>query len=186
MGNVRTIDFHGDQLLGFDDEAGAFVALKPLVENMGLAWSGQFERLRRDPILSEGIRVIRIPSARGDQDTVCLPVDLIHGFLFRIDAGRVKKPEIREKVLTYQRECYRVLARAFARSPSEVGQETRSTSADSVSMDRALKAVSEARQTHGTGAARQLWFKLGLPVVPAMLTGQDQGDLFGSDEGRRH
>lgn len=30
--------------------------------------------------------------------------------------------------------------------------------------------VSEARQTHGTNAARELWAYLGLPIVPAMMS----------------
>jgi len=43
---------------------------------------------------------------------VCLPLDYISGFLFGLNADRVK-PELRERVLRYQRECYKVLAEAF-------------------------------------------------------------------------
>jgi hypothetical protein len=43
---------------------------------------------------------------------VCLPLDYIAGFLFGVNADRVK-PELRERVILYQRECYRVLADAF-------------------------------------------------------------------------
>ena len=38
----------------------------------------------------------------------CLSLEMINGWLFGIDASRVK-PEIRETVLAYQRECYAVL-----------------------------------------------------------------------------
>jgi hypothetical protein len=38
--------------------------------------------------------------------------------------------------------------------------------------------VTEARHTFGIPAAAQLWIKLGLPTVPAMLHDPAQGDLF--------
>jgi hypothetical protein len=43
---------------------------------------------------------------------ICLPLDHLNGWLFGINAERVK-PEVRDKVLRYQRDCYRVLADAF-------------------------------------------------------------------------
>ncbi len=41
-----------------------------------------------------------------------------------------------------------------------------------------LRMVREARQTFGMRAAGQLWFGLGLPIVPAMRTPPPQRDLF--------
>ena len=43
---------------------------------------------------------------------LCLPLDLIPGWLFGIPVGRVKE-EIRPKLLRYQRECFRALWDAF-------------------------------------------------------------------------
>lgn len=42
------------------------------------------------------------------REMLCLPLDYLNGWLFGVDARRVK-PEIRERLLQYQRECYRVL-----------------------------------------------------------------------------
>ena len=50
----------------------------------------------------------------GDQEAVCLKLDLINGWLFTIDTSRIKDDTVRQKVLTYQRECYRVLHDHFA------------------------------------------------------------------------
>jgi hypothetical protein len=41
-----------------------------------------------------------------------------------------------------------------------------------------VRLVSEARQTFGIRAAGQLWLKLHLPLVPAMLETKSQPDLF--------
>lgn len=43
-----------------------------------------------------------------------------------------------------------------------------------------VKMVSEARHTFSPKAASQLWFKLNLPRVPAMLDPAAQRDLFDS------
>jgi hypothetical protein len=44
-----------------------------------------------------------------------------------------------------------------------------------------VRLVSEARQTFNTEAASQLWLKLNLPLVPAMLNRLKQRDLFERD-----
>ena len=180
MSNIVTLDFHGDRLLGFQDGSGAFIALRPVVEGMGLNWSGQLQRVRRDPILSEGVCVMHTPSDGGPQESVCLPLDLFHGFLFRIDATRVDAA-VREKVITYQRECYAVLAGAFGQAPRPA--EIVQAATESLPLDVARKMVAEARQSFDRQAARELWFRLGLPTVPAMRAAQAQPALFTYREG---
>lgn len=48
------------------------------------------------------------PSDGGDQETLALDVELIQGWLFMLDTNRVK-PELRDTLLTYQRECFKAL-----------------------------------------------------------------------------
>jgi hypothetical protein len=43
---------------------------------------------------------------------LCLPLKYLDGWLFGVNANRVK-PELRGRVIQYQRECYDILARAF-------------------------------------------------------------------------
>jgi hypothetical protein len=173
---VLKADFHGTTLYGSRIGNVVFVALKPIVEAMGIAWHGQLERIKRDPILREGIRVTRIPSERGgSQQAVGLRLDLIHGWLLTISANRIKDGAIRAKVMLFQRECYQVLWRHFSGSPAVVlpspSQESRS-----------IRLIHEARLTYGTRAAAQLWKLRGLPEVPAMEGALAQGDLFDKDD----
>lgn len=68
--------------------------MRPIIDNLGMSWSGQFERLQRDPILSEatrGVRVTRTPEEGGAQEMISLPLKFIPGFLFGINANRVKE-----------------------------------------------------------------------------------------------
>lgn len=113
----RTIDFYEDEILAalieVDGRPEVFIPIRPICEYLGLAWNGQFERLKRDPVLSEAIRSVRVTrTERGEREVLALPVDYLNGWLFGVNPTRVK-PELRDKVIRYQRECYRALARAF-------------------------------------------------------------------------
>ena len=99
-------------------------------------------------------------------------------WLFTVDASRITDEATRAKVITYQRECYRVLAGAFAKPPPRAKPEPSTLTADPMTQGEARKLVTEARQLFGDLAGRQLWFKLGLPVVPAMYGGPAQLSLF--------
>ncbi len=107
------VPFHGDTLLILEDHFGdRFVALRPIVDALGLDWSSQHKRIKRDGVLSEGVCVMQTPSEGGDQDAVALPFNLFHGWLFTLQVSRTK-PEIQEKLLAYQLECFDVLHSYF-------------------------------------------------------------------------
>src|SRR5579859_257939 len=117
----QSVDFYGDEiitaLVDVEGRAVMYVPIQPICKYLGLAWSGQFERIQRDPVLAGEAQLIRVTrgysgSGRGRPDNVCLPVEFLHGWLFGISASRVK-PELRDKVITYQRDCYRVLWESF-------------------------------------------------------------------------
>lgn len=65
---------------------GVYVALKPICDSLGLAWASQFQRVKDDPVLSEGITTIVIPSPGGAQETTCLKLELVNGWLFKVDS----------------------------------------------------------------------------------------------------
>ncbi len=107
---IRRITFRGQSIDTVIVDSELCVALNPIVEGMGLSWAGQLERIKRDTVLAEAIRVTRMPSVGGSQDASALPLKMLTGFLFGIDESRVKD-ELREGVLAYKRECYDALAK---------------------------------------------------------------------------
>lgn len=170
---AMTANFHGTVLFGVRVGEHVFVALKPIVEAMGLNWPGQEQRVKREPVLSEGICLIHIPSAGGLQQTLGLRLDLIPGWLFTISTLRVRE-SIRDKINLYKRECYKVLARHFLAMSPETEDDRRKIEAH-------MRSISnEIRLTWGTRAAQQYWEHSGLPMTPAMYDAQRQGDLFDS------
>jgi hypothetical protein len=116
----KTVLFYEDELTAVlvekEGRAEIYVPLRPIAEQLGLNWSGQYLRIRRDPILSEstrGVFVTQTPGrGGGTQEMMALPLKFIPGWLFGVNVNRVRE-DLREKILRYQRECYDVLAEAF-------------------------------------------------------------------------
>ncbi len=121
------MDFYGDQIhaaLATDEEI--YVPIRPICEALGLTWPGQWERIKGDPVLGDAVRSVQVSlTERGVRAALCLPLKFIPGWLFGIQTRRVK-PELRDRILRYQRECYDVLWNAFkgdilpAAPPAEV------------------------------------------------------------------
>jgi hypothetical protein len=168
MGQIITVDFRNDTLFAVERDDGVFVAVKPICESIGIEWRKQQERIKRDPILAEGITMVGIPSPGGVQETTCLRLDLMNGWLFTIDESRVKDEEVRQKVLSYKRECYRVLADHFlgkVRSPSLSDKPV----FPEWPMDemRTKRGVADAyRLIYGSMAAQWIMPQLGFPIPP--------------------
>ena len=131
----RLIVFHDDEItiVLVEDPDGTrqwYVAVRPICKYLGLSWSGQFERIDRDPVLQEVARKIRVrrTAQGGNPEMFCLPLDYLNGWLFGVSANRVKEA-LREKLIRYQRDCYRVLARAFQSEELVTDQESSSVTA---------------------------------------------------------
>lgn len=114
----KQVIFYEDELTAVlireEEREEIFVPVRPIVEYLGLAWSGQYERIQRDTILTEAMRFVRVTRTNlgGNPNMVALPLKFIPGFLFGITVNRVRE-ELRERILRYQRECYDVLWEAF-------------------------------------------------------------------------
>lgn len=111
------IQFHDQTLTAALVEGVPHIAMKPLCENIGLQWEGQHQRIKRHPVLSQVMCMTHITSTGQDGKTynvemLMLPLDYLNGWLFGVDASRVKA-EIKPRLLDYQRECFKVLANHF-------------------------------------------------------------------------
>ncbi|MFO7683591.1 MAG: phage antirepressor N-terminal domain-containing protein [Chloroflexota bacterium] len=99
-------------------EREVYVSIRQMCELLGVSYQGQIRRINDDPVLSKQVKGVNItftPSSSrggGAQETNCLPLDYLNGWLFGINAKRVKE-EVRERLILYQERCYKVLAEAF-------------------------------------------------------------------------
>ncbi|MDQ4079007.1 MAG: hypothetical protein M3220_22540 [Chloroflexota bacterium] len=117
----RTVEFHGDELVAVRAEDGTiWIPIRRVCEALGVTYQGQLERVRRDPVLSDALGSVSVTLTDGrTYEMNCLPLKFVRGWLFGINANRVKE-EIREKLIQYQREVIEIIDRAFGRNMPEV------------------------------------------------------------------
>lgn len=139
----RQVVFYEDEITAVivdsDGQREVYVPIRPICDYLGVGWTGQYERLQRDAVLFDVTATVRVTRTEGNREVaremLCLSLDYLNGWLFGINANRVK-PEVRDKVLRYQRGCYRVLAEAFrdgrltVNSDGETDFETQLKTAD--------------------------------------------------------
>ena len=105
----QTVGFHNQSLVTLQKDGIAYVAMKPICENIGLDWEAQRQRISRDEVLNSVACMIK---ATGTDSKIykmlCLPLQYLNGWLFGVDTNRVKA-EIKDKLITYKKECYQAL-----------------------------------------------------------------------------
>ena len=107
--STQTISFNHQSLVTFEQNGTHYTAMKPICENIGLDWKSQYSRMKRDDVLNSTMVIITIVAEDGKKrEMICLPIEYINGWLFGIDINRCK-PEIRDTLIKYKKECYQAL-----------------------------------------------------------------------------
>lgn len=89
------------------------VAVRPICDALGIDFSAQLQRLKRDEILSSVVVMVTTTGADGKQyEMATIPYKFSFGWLFTIDNSKVK-PEAKEALIKYQLECYNALYEHF-------------------------------------------------------------------------
>lgn len=123
MNELTTVDFHGAKLVAVKGATPAetLVAMKPVVEGMGLTWQVQHRKLMAHPVLSKGITEMVMPSPGGEQRMVALPLSRLNFWMATIHTNKIEDADLRAKVIEYQEECADVLfAHFFAKAGGEL------------------------------------------------------------------
>ena len=109
----KTIDFYDDEIIAVRIQDGTvLIPIRQICSNLDLSLSGQRERIKRDAVLSKYATSVRVTRTQQARSMLCLPLKYIPGWLFGINANRVKS-EVRQNLIRYQEECYDVLSSAF-------------------------------------------------------------------------
>jgi len=109
----KLVKFYGDEVIAVRAADGVvYVPIRPVCDNLGITLAGQRERINRDPVLAEAVSSVSVTLTQQAREMLCLPLKYIPGWLFGVNVNRVK-PELRDNVIRYQKECYDVLSEAF-------------------------------------------------------------------------
>lgn len=125
---IHHISFHSHDIQSWKDERTetAYAVLRPIVEAIGLDWSAQLQRLKRDELYRDALSVVVTTTLRGEQEVVGLDIKMLPIFLATINRQRVKD-QSRPTLLVFQKECAQALADYWQRG---VAVNPRSTGGD--------------------------------------------------------
>ena len=108
MKSIQT-KFLGLDITVINHEDKPYVPMKQIAENIGLDWKAQYRRISDNEVLSSTMVIMTTVAEDGKKrEMVCLPLHYLNGWLFGIKPSKVK-PEIKTKLIEYQKECYEVL-----------------------------------------------------------------------------
>ena len=109
------IHFYGDSLTGvMANDNQLYIPLNQMCDSLGLNLDGQSQRIRRSGALKDGLTPLRVTAADGKKyKTICLRVELVPGWLAGISISRMKEASLREKLLAYQSDLFRVAWAVF-------------------------------------------------------------------------
>jgi P22_AR N-terminal domain len=71
----KKIAFYDDEivttLVSYNGQSQMYVPLRPICEHLGLSWTGQRERIHRDPVLEEEAKFVRLTRPVKNKGSIC-------------------------------------------------------------------------------------------------------------------
>lgn len=119
MNKALRIKFCGNDITVIAVCDGYLVALKPIARALGLHWGQQTVNLKKDPVLSKFLVMHGCPTAGGIRRALCLPLDFLNDWLFKIRIERYKD-ERRELIVHYRMKCYQALTTHLYQADEEL------------------------------------------------------------------
>ncbi|EPR7379776.1 phage antirepressor N-terminal domain-containing protein [Escherichia coli] len=106
--NTSYVPLNGQQIITAMAAGVAYVAMKPIVENLGMSWGTQQQKLMKQLDKFKCIHMNMVAADGKLRKLLCLPLKKLNGWLFSINPEKVRA-DIRDKLIQYQEECFSVL-----------------------------------------------------------------------------
>lgn len=136
--NLQLVPFaHGD-ILAMRDGDKVQIIMPAVVENIGLDWESQRQRIERHPLMAETTCVMQVVTSTGAKPTTVMTLEGFHTFLVTLHPDRITDTEVRERVLAYQRRAFRAVFEHF-HGPMRISSGKRPTITDLIRTSNALK-----------------------------------------------
>ena len=106
--NTSYVPFNGQQILTAVAAGVTYVAMRQIVENIGIDWTGQSVKLRKMKDKFNCRDISKVAADGKLRKLLCIPLKKLNGWLFSINPEKVRA-DIRDKLIQYQEECFTVL-----------------------------------------------------------------------------
>ena len=106
---VKFLEFRGKNLVYLCENSTYWIAVKPVCEALNIDYLRQYKNLREDVLLRPSLSILTmmIPGDKQPRKYVCLPEEMIYGWIFSI------RRDNNEALQEYKIECYHVLYNHF-------------------------------------------------------------------------
>lgn len=114
---VEIEEIEGDvELVGaISTDDTVYIPLRQFCDHLSIDWSAQYRRTNRHGFYSDHVATVSMEAADGRmRDQLCLPLDLIHGWLLGIDPNRVGNLKTAQKLKLFQTVAHKFLYAAFS------------------------------------------------------------------------
>lgn len=116
--NTSYVPFNGQQIITAMAAGVVYVAMKPIVENLGMSWGTQQQKLMKQLDKFNCIHMNMVAADGKLRKLLCLPLKKLNGWLFSINPEKVRA-DIRDKLIKYQEECFTVLYDYWTKGKAE-------------------------------------------------------------------
>ena len=107
MNKSLYIPFEVENLIIVENDGKHYIAMRPVVETMGLGWACQAKKIQKN-FRKYGCKRIATQTNSGIQEMLYIPLEKFHGWLFGVNSAKVRV-DLRETVKRYQEEGFKVL-----------------------------------------------------------------------------
>ena len=108
MNSTYLVPFCHSELTLIDCNGEPYVAMKPIVDGMGLDWASQFRKLNNKFKACIVKMTIQLPNDTQAREVVLMALKKLPAWLYSIEPNKVKA-ELRAIIVRYQEECDEVL-----------------------------------------------------------------------------
>lgn len=97
------VNFLGSEIMIIDRDGEPYVAMRTVVEGMGLGWGGQFIKIKQR-FKSTVMEIETVANDERNRSMLCLPLRKLFGWLMTINPNKVASHK-RQTIIRYQNEC---------------------------------------------------------------------------------
>ena len=113
----KKIEFHGDQILTFQDESNGkvYVAVTMLCDSLGMnknQTDTQVKKIQDDETLKLGVKKLSVKIDAQVREQLFIELEFLTGWLFKMNPARFDE-KLKGKLLDYQLHCQEILTDEF-------------------------------------------------------------------------
>lgn len=105
---VLKANFLGKEVTLVDNNGVAYVAMREIVEGIGLEWARQAQKLNNQKEKFSCVHMYTTASDGKKYEMICIPIKKLNGWLFSLNPNKVRS-DLKERLENYQEECFLAL-----------------------------------------------------------------------------